>query len=154
MPSLYANTVPLLIKDIDDLLLGELNLPTPFKSTDPLLGEAYGKLSGQDLVDIDNGLRLNCLFIASSAFTSAWAATSWAIATGLNLDDLTLKVKGKVDNRGILANFSKSGSITTGRPRSPLKAVAGQQATVWVVDVLMPCYLDLLITRDIVCGHR
>ncbi|GAC1501943.1 MAG: hypothetical protein NVS2B14_14570 [Chamaesiphon sp.] len=155
MGSIYADTVPLIVKDLHDELVTELSLPTPFRSSDPNPGEAYGLLSVQNLGNREEmgPVELYCTFLASSAFTTYWDAATWAIKTGLNLDDLTLKINRRVDNRGILDSFHKTTAISVGRPRAPLKAVAGQQPTFWIVDVVMPCVIRLLITRTIDAGH-
>lgn len=152
--SRYSEVVPLLVRDIHNLLVTELELPTNFKSVDPELGEAYGLLSPQSLED-SNGqfLRLDCLFNASSTFASYWEANTWAISTALELDSLLPRAAQKIDARGILRSFDKTSSISVGQPRSPIKATSAQRSSLWVVDVLCPCTMELMITRDLICGH-
>lgn len=155
MPSRYADKLPLLVKDIHHLLTEELALPTTFKSTDPEVGEAYGLLSPQSLVDNSNKmLALECLFLASSAFASYWEASSWAIATAMNLDNLLPQVRCRVNSRGILGDFERSSSITVGRPRALLQTIGAQKNHSFVVDVLMPCSIKLLVVKDVICGHQ
>lgn len=154
MPSRYSLKVPLIVRDIHNLLVTELKLPTNFKSVDPELGESYGLLSPQSLNDSSGQfLRLDCLFNASSAWGSYWEANIWAISMALDLDDLLPKVSQKVDQRGILRSFDKTSSINVGRPRSPIKSTSTQRSDLWVVDVLCPCTMELMITRDPICGH-
>lgn len=153
MASPYAVLVPQVIKEVHDVLVSELNLSTPFKSSDPLVGEAYGLFSAQNLNNAPSGVLVNCLFIASSAFATYWEAATWSATTGMNLDHLSLILQRKISHHGIVGQFNKTGSITTGRPRSPLKSIAGQQANIWIVDVLMPCSIELIFSRDLFSGH-
>lgn len=153
MASPYAEQLPQIIKDIHDRLVSELNLSTPFKSSDPQIGEAYGLLSAQNINESRSGVSVNCLFLASSGFATYWEAASWSAMTGMNLDHALLLLQRAIAHRGIVGEFNKTGSITVGRPRSPLKAIAGQQANIWIVDVLMPCSLELVFSRDLFSGH-
>jgi hypothetical protein len=126
------------------------------------VGEAYGLFSPQNLVDsgfstpgsaITQGLALNCIFIASSAFNNYWDASSWSVETAMNLDDIFPKINQQINRRGIFDELTKTSNIATGRPRAPIKDIAGQSSDIWVVDVVAPCSLKLLILRDIICGH-
>jgi hypothetical protein len=154
MSSRYANILPFLVKDIHHFLVDALELPTNFKSTEPEVGEKYGLLSPQSLTDSTNKmLKLECMFLASAAFATYWEASSWAIATAMNLDNFLPQVKRQVDGRGILGDFERTSSITVGRPRALLAGVGAQKNHSFVVDVVMPCTIKLLIVKDVICGH-
>lgn len=155
MPSKYSDVIPLIVRDIHNLLNIELNLPTTFKSADPEPGEAYGLLSCQNLRgEIGSvGLTVSCTFIASATYATYWEAATWAISTAMNLDNLLPQIKTRVDKRGVLNDFSATSAISIGRPRAPLKAIQGQKSHSWVVDVMLLCAIELAIYKDLVCGH-
>jgi hypothetical protein len=156
MTSRYAETVPSIVLDLHAFLVRGLELPDPFRSSDPGIGEAYGLLSPQDLSQgaSPHEMYLNCTFLASSAFADYWQAQQWAIGTGLNLDHLIAIAQQQVNKRSVLGGFEKSSNISIGNPRAPLQQPQGQTTHIWVVDILCPCRLKLLIHSDPVCGHR
>lgn len=153
--SAYQESTSQLALDIHSFLIRELDLPTPFRSTDPIAGERMGLLTPQDFNRVDSlTLYLNCVFQASAGFTDYWPAFEWSIGVGMNLESALPKVKQAIDKRGILAEFERSSNISIGNPRAPLQQPNGQQNHLWIVDVICPCRLKLLIYFDPICGQK
>lgn len=162
----YGEDAANITLEVHRMLLASLNLPSPFRSTDPEIGEAYGLLSPSDISDLGepSGLGteiyLNFQFIASAAFENYWEAMSWAIQTGMNLHNLIPQMDKRLRanlSATALRCFSaveRTSSITVGNPRAPLQQPQGQQSHAWIVDVLCPCRIRLKIASVPGCGHR
>ena len=155
MPSKYAETAHQIALEVHAYLVRSLDLPTPFRSTDPLSGERYGILTPQDLSsgEMPSELYLNCTFFASGGFSDYWQACQWAIGMGMNLDSLLPQVGRHINRRKIFTAIERSGNISTGNPRAPLQQPQGQQSHIWIVDVVCPCRIKLLVFKDPVLGH-
>lgn len=94
---------------------------------------------------------IECLFVASACFADFWGAMRWATETGVTLDHVLLKLK--LPPAPGISRLEKTGKITIGNPRSPLRDPNAQTSHLWVVDVVCPCRIVMLIHRDPVCGH-
>lgn len=153
----YAETISLIRKDIRKFLATALDLPTPYKSADPLLGERYIGLLSNTLTDSPHSLDgLRCQILISGAFQDATGQKSldWAESTGINLHHLLPQVKFNVDQRGIFYELEKTGSLYVGRPRNPARANGTvQPSDIWMVDVALPVEMKLLIPIDLISGH-
>jgi len=158
MTSRYATAAAQLVQDVHRELIQSLDLPTPFRSTDPELGERYGRLAMQSFGDSPENPatahHLNCIFLASAGFKNSWESAQWAIGMTLNLDDLILKIDRSVDKRGLLSRVERVGNIACGNPRAPLKMPEAQRSHVWIVDVLCQLRLVVLFSSDPTCGHQ
>lgn len=150
----YANSAADAHLSATRLLVEALDLPHVWRSSDPELGERTGMLMVQGFEDkAGSGIEksLQCLFVASAAFGSLWDAMRWAVSTGVSLDHAIVRLK-LPPAKGV-GRLEKSGKITIGNPRSPLKTPNGQTSHVWVVDVMAPVQIILLIGSDRMCGH-
>lgn len=144
-----SKDIAAIVSDIHRLLIESLELPTPFKSGDPDIGEAYGML-GIEGKDREDKLKVNYnfQFLASSAFDSPKAARDWSIFMEQKLMALVPRVKFLIDKRRKMIDFTDKGSVVLGQPRSPLEEMKSQLSHIWVVDVLLPCRIQVMEPQD------
>lgn len=155
----YAETVELIRKDIRDFLAIALDLPTPYKSSDPLLGERYIGMMPITLRDNPGTNWIEgykCQVIISGAFrdVTGQAAHDWAVRTTMNFHHLLPQIKLNVNQRGIFYEFEKLGDFNPPRPRNPAKTNGSiAPSDIWVVDVAAACEMKLIIPVDSMTGH-
>jgi len=144
-----------IISDIHALLMEELQLPDPFQSDDPTIGEAYMMLTPGDLPAPNPGYLqpVQATFLASSAFGDYLEAREWSLRMGILLNGLLPTIKSKIDRRNLLVEVKRTSNITTGQPRSPLKANGVERSHIWIVDVLCPITIELMLPTDIISGY-
>lgn len=155
----YSDLIDPLRIDIRNFLAYALDLPTPYKSSDPLLGERYIGLSPVALRDNpDTGWieAYSCQVIISGAFQSAngQEAFQWAQRTMINFHHLLPQIKYNVDQQGIFTDFVKVGDFNSPKPRNPARQNGSvAPSDIWVVDCTALCEMRLIIPVDTVMGH-